>query len=61
MWQQNNCFSLYRKDVCNFNLDKDQEVSVKLPDLLTAWLLLCGLLIVSTLILATEVMKTNER
>ncbi len=59
LWLQNDCFSNYREDICSLNTKKHVEVPIKLVDLITVWLLLAGLSIVSILGLLYERVKSK--
>ncbi len=54
VWLQNQCFSLYREDVCDLNTDRNLDIPVKITDLLTVYILYVVLLVISVFELARE-------
>lgn len=56
LWIQNNCYSVYSKEKCEIKSDSgdEDEIPVKLVDLLVVWILYAGLLITTIAVFGQE-------
>ncbi len=59
-WKQQGCFISYSKEKCNLHIDTNQEVAIKIADLVAVWVLFAALLSVSNSVCVHEFTKLGK-
>lgn len=58
-WLHKDCFSFYKNEDCSVKDQHHVEIPVKIADLMTVWLLLTGLFMVSLFIYIYDILKSK--